>query len=157
MDINATLIGEIITFILFVWFTMKFVWPPLMKVMEARRKQIADGLAAAEQGHNEYELAQHKSKELLTEAKGEASSIIEQAHHRANHIVEEAKSNARDEGDRLMKIAKGDIEQEVNSARDQLLTQVTKISVNAAEKILKREVSTEGNDQLVDEVISEMK
>lgn len=156
MDINLTLLGEVISFIIFSWFTLKFVWPPLMKVMEERRKHIADGIAAGEQGRKDLELAEHKSKDMLADAKTQASTIIEQAHQRANHIIEEAKQNARKEGERLLDIARGEIDLERNTARDQLMAQVTQIAVAGAEKILQREVTSSGNDQLVQEVLSEM-
>ena len=156
MDINATLIGEVITFIFFVWFTMKFVWPPLMKVMDERRKQIADGLAAAKQGQDELELAAHKSSDIIAAAKAQASTIVEQANQRANHLIEESKNTARVEGDRLLKLAKSDIEQEIVTARQELLTQVADMAVAGAEKLLKREISLRGDDHLIAEVLGEI-
>lgn len=156
MDINLTLLGEVITFGVFIWFTLKYVWPPLMKVMEDRRKQIADGIAAGEQGKKDLELAEHKSKDILVEAKAQASTIIEQAHQRANHIIEEAKQTARHEGERILKLAHGEIEQEANAARESLIKQVAGFAVAGAEKILRREVSDAGNDQIVKEVLSEI-
>lgn len=156
MDINATLIAQMITFILFVVFTMKVVWPPLMRVMEERRKKIADGLAAAEKGKRDLELAEIKVKEQLTEAKAEAARIIEQANQRANHIVEEAKQQAREEGDRLIQLAKGEISQEYNNAKQQLLQQVSVIAVTGAEKILQREVDHKINDKFINEMLSEI-
>lgn len=156
MDINATLFGQMVTFILFVGFTMKFVWPPLMRIMEDRRKKIADGLAAAEKGQRDLELAQIKAREQLVEAKAEASRIIEQANQRANHIVEESKQQARLEGDRLIDLAKSQIEQEYNSARQELMQQVSIIAVAGAEKILKHEVDRKTNDRLINELISEI-
>ena len=157
MNLNATLIGETITFILFVWFTMKYVWPPLMKIMDERRAQIADGLAAAQQGRDELELAQHKSKEIIDEAKTQAAATIEQSHQRAARIVDDAKTDAREEGARLLKLAESDIEQEAIAARDQLLSQVAKYAVAGAEKILTREVSQQGNEQLINEVIGDIR
>lgn len=156
MDINVTLFGQIITFSVFVWFTMKFVWPPLMRAMEERRKKIADGLAAAEQGKKELELAQIKVKEQLTEAKTEAARIIEQANQRAHHIVEESKQKARIEGDRLIKLAKDEIEQEYNTTKEQLMEHVSDLAVAGAEIILRREVDKKSNDRLVDELVSEI-
>lgn len=155
MNLNLTLVGQVITFILFVWFTMKFVWPPLLAVMDERRKQVADGLAAAQQGKDELELAQHKSKDLIAEAKTQAGSIVEQAHQRANHIIEEAKHDAREEGDRLLHLAQNDIQQEVNQAREQLISQVATLAVAGAEKILKEEVKA-GSDRLVNDAIGEL-
>jgi F-type H+-transporting ATPase subunit b len=156
MDINLTLLGEVISFIIFIWFCFKYVWPPLMKIMEDRRKLIADGIAAGEQGKKDLELAEHKSKDMLADAKAQASTIIEQAHQRANHIVEEAKQNARIEGERLLCIARSEIDLQANTARDQLMAQVASIAVAGAEKILKREVNSSGSDQLVKEVLSEI-
>ncbi len=157
MDLNATLIGEIITFILFVWFTMRYVWPPLMKVMDERRKQIAEGLLAAEAARKELELAQHQSKEIIAGAKTQAAVIVEQSHQRAASIIEEAKTDAREEGVHLIKLAKGEIEQEKIAAREQLLSQVTGFAIAGAEKILMREVNKQGNEQLVNAVLSEIR
>lgn len=156
MNLNLTLIGEFITFALFVWFVMAFVWPPLMKAMEKRRETIADGLAAAEQGQKELELAHHKSQEQLVEAKNQAAKIIEQANQRASHIIEESKQQARVEGDKLLKVAQGEIEQAQNKARETLMKQVAGIAVAGAEKILQREIDKQGNDQLVNDVLGEL-
>jgi len=156
MNLNLTLLGQMITFGLFVWFTMKFVWPPLVTVMRDRQKQIADGLAAAEQGQNELELAEHKSVEILTEAKAQAASILEQANQRANHIVEESKGRARDEGARLLTLAQDEIDQQYNLAKEDLLGQVSGIAVMAAEKILQREVDKSNNAAIVDELVGEI-
>src|SRR5687768_4228907 len=112
MNLNLTLLGEMLTFAIFIWFTMRFVWPPLMAALEERREKIAAGLAAADKGHRELEMAQHKIDEMMTEAKGQVAHIIEQANQRANHIIEEAKARARVEGDRLITLAKRDVEQE---------------------------------------------
>lgn len=156
MDVNLTLVGQTITFILFVWFTMKFIWPRLMTVLEERRTNIADGLAAAEKGRNELELAEIKAKEQLTEAKNQAALIIEKANHRANRIIEDAKAQARVEGDRLIKMAEEDIEREYQLTKQQLLDQVSVISVAAAQKILKKEINPSANDDLVKQLISEI-
>lgn len=156
MDINATLIGQTITFILFIAFSAKFVWPPLMRVMEERRKKIADGLAAAEQGHNELELAKIKVKQQLTDAKAQAAHIIEQANQRANHIIEEAKAKAREEGNRLVELAQGEIEQQYNMARESLMQQVSGLAIAGAERILQREIDKKHNDQIVSQLMSEI-
>ncbi|MCH9770147.1 MAG: F0F1 ATP synthase subunit B [Gammaproteobacteria bacterium] len=156
MDINITLLGEMITFAVFIWFTMKYIWPPLMKTMEDRRSKIADGLAAAEQGQNELELAQHKSKQILQDAKTQASKIIEQANQRANHIVEESKQQARKEGKRLLELAQGEVEQEYMSAKEKLLQSFSKLAVAGAERILQREVDVASNDVLVKELVDEI-
>lgn len=156
MDINATLFAQVITFVLFIGFTMKFVWPHLLRLMEERREKIADGLAAAEQGKRDLELAKIKSKELLDEAKTEASRIIEQAEHRGSQIVEEAKGQARVEGDRLLQLAKGEIEQEYNTAREGLLREVSGLVMVGAERILQKEIDKSANDRLVDELCREI-
>ena len=153
MNLNLTLFGEMITFAIFVWFTMRFVWPPLMKAMEDRREKIAAGLAAAEKGKRDLELAQHKVTELLTEAKAQAAQLIESASHRANHIVEEAKAQAREEGDRLLAIAKMDIAREYVLARDTLMTEISSLVIAGAEKVLQHEVNKSANDRIVLEMV----
>lgn len=106
VDINASLIVQMLVFIVFIGLTMKFIWPPMIKALETRRKNIADGLAAAEKGHKELKLAEIKVKEALAEAKAQAAQIIEQANQRANHIIETAKNKAREEGAQLLQLAK---------------------------------------------------
>lgn len=154
MNINLTLFGEMITFAVFVWFTMRFVWPPLMKAMEDRRDRIAAGLAAAEKGQRDLELASHKVTELLTEAKAQAAQMIEQANHRANSIIEEGKARARIEGDRLLIIAKTDIEREFQAAREKLLHDISSLVITGAEKVLQHEVNKSANDRLISEMMS---
>ncbi|MBW5802411.1 F0F1 ATP synthase subunit B [Coxiella endosymbiont of Ornithodoros amblus] len=156
MDINSSLIVQMLVFVVFIGLTMKFIWPPLRKALEARRKNIADGLAAAEEGRKELELSEIKSKEQLTEAKTQAAHIIEQANQRANHIIEEAKNKAREEGAHLIQLAKNEIEQEYNAAKTELLKQISTIAVAGAQKILQREVDKASNDRLVDELVSEI-
>ncbi|MCB1827975.1 MAG: F0F1 ATP synthase subunit B [Coxiellaceae bacterium] len=155
MDLNLTLLGEMITFAVFIWFTMKYVWPPLMNIMEERRKKIADGLAAGEQGEKELEMARIKVKEQLLQAKKDAAAMLEQANQRASHIIEEAKAKAREEGERLLEIAQGEIEQEFNAAKERLMKDVSKIAVAGAERILQREVDKTSNDRLVQELVGE--
>ena len=135
---------------------MKFIWPPLIRVLEVRRKNIADGLAVAEQGYKELELAEIKSKEILTEAKAQAAHIVEQAKQRANHIIEEAKKKAREEGAHVLQLTKSEIEREYNAARAELLEQVSDIAVASAQKILQREIDKANNDRLVHELVSEI-
>lgn len=156
MNINLTLFGEMITFAIFVWFTMRFVWPPLVNALEERRAKIAAGLAAAEKGQRDLELAQHKITEMLTEAKAQAAQLIDQASQRANHIIEEAKARARTEGDHLLAIAKSDIEREVNSAREALIRQVSSLVITGAEKVLQQEVNKSANDHLVEQLVKQL-
>ena len=114
MNINLTLFGQMVSFAVFVWFTMKFVWPPIVKALADRQAKIAEGLAAAERGQHEQELAQKRATEVLHEAKGQASEIIGQSQKRAAEIVDEAKGDARAEGQRLLTAARAEIEQEKN-------------------------------------------
>ena len=156
MNITATLFVQMITFALFVWFTMRFVWRPLTGIMEERNKRIADGLAAAERGQHEQELAEQRAKETLHEAKQRASEIVNQAQKRANEMVEEAKTEARTEGERLLTSAKAEIEQEVNRAREQLRAQVAVLAVDGAERVLKREIDANAHNQMLDELVSQI-
>ena len=153
MNINLTLFGEMITFAIFVWFTMRFVWPPLMKALEERRATIAAGLAAAEQGKRDLALAKDQALEILRDAKAQAAHLIEQAHHRVNHMIEEAKGRARIEADRLMVIAKGDIDREFQTARDVLMDQISSLVIIGAEKVLQHEVNQGANDRIVTKMI----
>jgi F-type H+-transporting ATPase subunit b len=156
MNINLTLIGQTITFIVFVWFCMKFVWPPIMAALEERKKQIAEGLAAAERGAHEQELAQKAAAETLHEAKQQAQEIINQAHKRAGEIVDEAKENARAEGERLIAAANAEIEQEVNRAREQLRGQVVSLAVAGASKVLKKEIDPKANEALLKDLVAQL-
>lgn len=156
MNINLTLLGEMITFFVFVWFTMRFVWPPLMKALNERREKIASGLASAEKASRDLELAQHRVIELLTEAKAQAAQLIEQANHRANNIIEEAKAKARTEGERLLEIAKNDISREYHSAREILLGEISSFAIAGAEKILQQEINKGANDKLIDTLLKEI-
>ena len=140
MNINLTLIGQSITFAVLVWFCYQFVWPPLINALTERKKQIADGLAAAERGQHEHELAEKKAVERLKEAKGQASDIIAQAQKRASEIVDGAKDDARTEADRIKSGANAEIEQEVNRAREHLRQEVVVLAMAGAAKVLKREV-----------------
>lgn len=141
MNINATLIGQAIWFGLFIWITMKFVWPPLQKAMADRQTQIAEGLAAAERGKHEQELAAKRSAEALREAKEKSSDFIAQAEKRAQQIIEEAKGAAKVEADKVVSGAKAEIEQEVERAKQQLRERVAELAVAGAEKILRKEIN----------------
>jgi len=156
MNINATLIGQAISFAFFVWFCMKFVWPPIMAALEERKKKIADGLAAAERGKHEQELAEQRAKEVISEAKQEASNIIAQAQKRASEIAEEAKETARTEGERIVTAANAEIEQEVNRAKEHLRGQVVSIAVAGAGKVLNRELDDKAHDDLLKDLVSQI-
>ena len=156
MNINATLIAQAIMFALFVWFCMRFVWPPIVGALEARKKQIADGLAAADRGKHELELAAKRASESLHEAKMKASEIIAQAEKRSAQIVDEAKNAAKAEGDRMIAAAKAEVEQEVFRAREQLRGQVAALVVAGAEKVLRREVNAQAHADLLEAVKNEL-
>ncbi|SFN62314.1 F-type H+-transporting ATPase subunit b [Formivibrio citricus] len=140
MDINASLIGQAITFAILVWFTMKFVWPPLVKAMDERAAKIAEGLSAADRAKQDLELAEKRAAERLREAKQHAAEIVAQAEKRAAQIVDEAKDDAKQEGNRLIAGAQAEIEQQVQHAKETLRQQVAELAVAGAEKILQREV-----------------
>ncbi len=156
MGVNATLIGQMITFAVLVFFTMKYVWPPLIKAMQERQQKIADGLAAAERGKHEMELAQHKATDLLREAKVQASAIIESADKRAAVIIEQAKEQAREEGKRLIEMARADIEQQQHHARDVLSGEIASIALRGAEKIIGRKLDEPANNAMIDQLIAEV-
>ncbi len=156
MNINATLIGQSITFFVFVWFCMKFVWPPIMNALAERRKQIADGLAAGERGKHELELASKRAVENLHEAKQKAAEIIAQADKRAAQLVEEAKGVAKLEADRMIAGAQASIAQETVRAKEVLRGQVAGLAVAGAEKILRREIDAKAHADLLDAIKSEL-
>jgi F-type H+-transporting ATPase subunit b len=141
VSINATLIGQAIWFAIFIWITMKYVWPPLQKAMADRQAQIAEGLAAAERGKHEQELAAKRSADALRQAKEKSAEIVAQAEKRAQQIVDEAKGNAKVEADKVVAGAKAEIDQEVERAKQQLRERVAELAVAGAEKILRKEVN----------------
>ena len=156
MNINATLIGQSIAFFIFVWFVMKYVWPPLIAALDERKKTIADGLAAAERGKHEQELAEKAAEKHIKEAKDQAAEILAQAQKRATEIVEEAKVDAREEADGIKKAAAAEIDQEVNRAKEHLRQQVASLTVNGAGKILKREIDEKAHSDIVDDLIAQI-
>ncbi len=156
MNINLTLIAQLISFAVFVWFTMKFVWPPMIKAMEERKARIADGLAAAERGVHEKELAQQAALEKLHEAKQQSAEIVSRAEKRAGEIVDEAKDQARVEGERILTAAKAEIDQEANKAREVLRTKVAELAVMGAEKILRKEINADAHKDIVDSLAKQL-
>jgi F-type H+-transporting ATPase subunit b len=156
MNINMTLIGQSITFAIFVWFCMKFVWPPIVSALESRKKQIADGLAAADRGKHELELAAKRASETMHEAKLKASDIIAQAEKRALQIVDEAKVAGKEEGDRMVAAAKAEIEQESHRAREALRGDVAALVVAGAGKVLRREVNAQAHADLLEVIKNEL-
>ncbi len=156
MDINLTLIGQSISFLAFVWFCMKFVWPPIVAALDERTKRIADGLAAAERGQHEQELAEKRAAETLHAAKQQAAEILGQAQKRANEIVEESKGEARSEGERLIEAARAEIDQEINRAKEQLRSQVAAIAVAGAERVLKREIDAQAHSDILSDLVAQI-
>lgn len=156
MNINATLIAQGITFFLFIWMTMKFVWPMIKTAMDERQTKIADGLAAAEKGVRDLELARGEAKKLLDDAKNQAADLLNQANKRSSEIIEESKKEARHEGERLVASARGQIEQEIARAREELRKEVASLAVIGAGKVLGREIDATTHADLLDKVANEL-
>lgn len=153
---NLTLLGQMGTFAVLVYFVWRFLWDPLTRLMSERSKRIADGLAAAERGRREQELAEQRAADVLKEARGQAQEIIARGEKRATEIVEEAKSEARVEGERILNAARADIEQEMNRAKEELRTQVASLAVAGAERILAREVDASTHETMLDELVARL-
>ena len=156
MDINATILGQTLAFILFVWFCMKFVWPPMMAAIEKRQKEIADGLSSAERAKKDLDLAQNKAMEQIKEAKQQAAEIIEQANKRRAQIIDEANQDAMGERENILTQARAEIEAERNRAKEELRKHVALLAVAGAEKILERQIDKAANSDLVDKLIAEL-
>ena len=156
MNFNATLIGQMIFFAIFVWFCMKYIWPPLMAALDERNARISEGLAAAQRGQQDLVDAQAKVGESIGEAKQQAQEIINQAQKRANEIVDEAKDAARGEADKIKTAATADIDQQVNSAREHLRKEVSSIALAGAGQILKREVDAKAHAAVLDELVAQI-
>lgn len=156
MDINATLIGQFLTFALLVWFTMKYVWPPITKTLHEREKKIAAGLEAAERSKRELEMAEHKSFSIIREAKLQATQIIEQANLHSAQLVEEAKQEAKIEGKRIVEMAQSEIDREVMQAKEALKKQVAKLAIAGAEKIIQRDLDSAAHHDLLNELAAEI-
>ncbi|WP_306580125.1 F0F1 ATP synthase subunit B [Pseudomonas sp.] len=156
MNINATLIGQSVAFLIFVLFCMKYVWPPVITALQERQKKIADGLDAANRAARDLELAQEKAGQQLREAKAQAAEIIEQSKKRAAQLIEEAREQARVEADRVKAQALAEIEQELNSAKDALRAQVGALAVGGAEKILGATIDQNAHAELVNKLAAEI-
>ena len=149
MSINATLIGQMIWFAIFIWITMKYVWPPLQKAMADRQQQIADGLAAAERGKHDLELAAKRSADALREAKDRANGITAEADKQARQIIEDAKEAAKVEAEKVYNAKMAELEQEAERARSALRERVAELAVAGAEKILRREVNAGAHAEML--------
>jgi F-type H+-transporting ATPase subunit b len=157
VNIGLTMLSQAVAFAIFIWFTIKFIWPPLMKAIEQRQKQIAEGLAAGERGKQDLELAAKRAAEELQRARAQAGEIISQAEKRGAAVVEEANSAAKVEAARIVTGAKAEIEQEVFRAKEVLRTQVAMLAVTGAEKILKREIDAKVHAQLLSVLEAELR
>lgn len=156
MNINLTLLGQAISFAIFVWFCVKYVWPPVLKALEERETRIADGLAAAEKGQRDLENAEHRVEEILQDGRDKAQEFIVQSQKRADEIVEQAKQTAAEEGDRLLVAARGRIDQERNEARESLRTEVAGLALAGAEQVLMREVDADAHRDVLDKLTAEI-
>jgi F-type H+-transporting ATPase subunit b len=152
MNLNLSLVAQAITFAAFIWFTVKFVWPPLLRMIEARQKTIADGLAAAEQGRRSLELSTRQADDEIKEARARAAELLAQAEKRSAQLIDEARQSARQEGDRELAAAKAEIEQEVSRAREELRDRVASLAIAGAEKILRREVDARAHGELLESI-----
>jgi F-type H+-transporting ATPase subunit b len=151
-----TLIGQTIAMIVFVWFCMKFIWPPILTALEERQQQIEEGLAAADKGKESLVKAAAEADEIVDEARKQATGILDQAHARANEIVADGKSDGVKERERQLGAAKAEIEQEANRARDELRGQVSAIAIASAEKILNREIDGKAHDDILGKLAQEL-
>ncbi|NVK25706.1 MAG: F0F1 ATP synthase subunit B [Gammaproteobacteria bacterium] len=156
MNLNATLIGELIAFTVFVWFCMKYVWPPLNGAIEERQNKIADGLAATERAEKDLELAQAKAAEQLKEAKAQAADIIEQAKKRATQIVDEETQKGHDEREKIIAQGAAEVEAERNRVKEDLRHQVSVLAVAGAEKIIGKEIDASAHSDILDKLVAEL-
>jgi F-type H+-transporting ATPase subunit b len=156
VNFTATIIGQILTFAVLVWFIKAFLWQPILNALSERQKKIADGLAAAERGQKEQAAGEERAAELVQDAKVQATEIINRAEKRGNEIVEEAKSDAKVEGERIVQAARAEIEKEVNQAKEQLRGQVATLAVAGAEQILAREVDVAAHSKMLDELATQL-
>jgi F-type H+-transporting ATPase subunit b len=152
MNLNFTLVAQAVVFFAFIAFTLKFIWPYLLRAIETRQKTIADGLAAAEAGKRSLETSTKQAESAVAQARGRAAEVLAQAEKRAAQMIDEARSAAKDEGNREKAAAKAEIEQEVTRAREQLRDHVASLAVAGAEKILQREVDARAHAQLLDSI-----
>ena len=156
MDINATLIGQALGFLILVWFTWKFIWPPLLGAIEERQKKIADGLAAADRGQKDLEDAKGKAGDIVREARDKAAQVLEQAHKRSTEVIDEAKHAAIAEGERLVAAARADVTGERTKARDELRREVGQLAVAGAGRLLGREVDAKAHADLLEQLAAEI-
>ncbi|WP_116475438.1 F0F1 ATP synthase subunit B [Zobellella maritima] len=156
MNMNATILGQTIAFILFVWFCMKFVWPPIMAAIESRQKEIAEGLSSAERAKKDLALAQNNATEQLKEAKLQSAQIVEQANKRKAQIIEDATREAQAEREKILAQAQSEVEAERNRVKEELRKQIAALALVGAEKILERQIDAAANSDIVEKVVAEL-
>jgi F-type H+-transporting ATPase subunit b len=156
MNPNITLFGQMLSFAILIWFTVKFIWPPLMSAIEERQQKIAEGLAAADTSRVALEHAQEKANELLKEARVKANEVIDQAHVRANQMIDQAKNDAVAEANRQKALAEAEIGAAANRAKEELRKQVSALAVRGAEKLLKREIDANAHKALIDDLAAQL-
>ncbi len=156
MNINATLFGQLITFAIFIWITYKFIWPLFQKMLDERQNKIASDIADAEQRVRDSEAMQHQADKELREAKIKAAEILDEANKRAGLLIEEAREKARDEGERLINIARGEIDQEKEAAKTELRSDLARLVIAGTEKILAQKLDNAQNDELINKLITEI-
>lgn len=156
MNINLTLLGQTLAFVVFVWFCMKYIWPPIMNALEQRKKTIADGLAAAERGQREQELGEQRATELIKAGKSKAAEIIASAEKRGTEIIEEAKLDAKAEGERMIIAARAEMEREVHRARETLRAEVAALATAGAEQILGKEIDPAAHSRMLTELAAQL-
>lgn len=156
MNLNATLIGQTITFFVFIWFCKSYIWPALIGVMEERENKIAEGLRTAERAQKDLELAQKNATDQMSEAKTQAAEIIEQANKRANAMIEEAKTQAKVEADKVVAKAQAEIEQETNRAREELRSKVATLALAGAEQVLQSSIDMNAHKAIVDKFSAQL-
>lgn len=156
MNPNITLLGQMISFAILIWFSVKFIWPPLIKAIEERQQKIAEGLAAADNAQKNLAQADAKVADELKAARAKANEIIEQAHQRANALIDAAKADAIAEGARQKALAEAEIEAAANRAKEELRKQVSVLAVSGAEKLLKREINANDQKALIDELAAQL-
>ena len=156
MNINATLLGQSIAFIVFVWFCHRYIWPHIMQALESRRARIADGLAAAERGQQELATAEERARTVIDEAKEQAREILSHAQRRADEVVQGSKDEARVEGEKMIGAARSEIDQERNQAREALRAEVVKLAVSGVERILMREVDEKAHGETLEKLAAQL-
>lgn len=156
MNINATILGQAIAFVLFVWFCMKYVWPPLIRTIEKRQKEIADGLASGERALKEALLAQENTVQITEQAKAKAFAIIEQANKQKMQILEEAKQEAEAEKAKILKKGLTELNAERKRTQDELRKQIAMLVMTGAEKVIRRSVNEAENSDIIDKLTAEL-